>query len=61
MNVIDGSYATSQYYSNTVQQNQKDNANEVKSKTAKKSEKAIQTNNANRSQFSSRAQAFLEK
>lgn len=56
MNVIDGSYATSQYY-NTVQKN---NAEEVKNKTAKKSETATQTNNASRSQLSNRAQTFLE-
>lgn len=59
MNVIDGSYATSQYY-NTVQQNQKNSAGEVKSKTAKESETAIQASNANRSRLSNRAQAFLE-
>ncbi len=54
MNVIDGSYATSQYYNSTVQQNQKNNAEEVKNKTAS------QTSNTNRSQLSSKAQAFLE-
>lgn len=55
MNVIDGSYAASQYYNNaTVQQNQKNNEEEVKNKTAS------QTSNANRSQLSNKAQAFLE-
>lgn len=60
MNVINGSYAASQYYNNTVQQNQKDNAEEVKNKTAKGTETAAQTNNASRSRLSNRAQAFLE-
>lgn len=60
MNVIEGSYATSQYYNSTVQQNQKNNEEKVKSKTAKESESATQTSNASRSRLSSRAQAFLE-
>ncbi len=60
MNGIDGSYAASQYYNNTVQQKQKSNTERAKSKTAKESEKAAQTNNAHQPQISSRAQAFLE-
>ncbi len=53
MNVMDGSYVTSQYYHNTVQQDQKN-------KTAKKSETAAQTSNASGSKISKRAQAFLD-
>lgn len=60
MNVIDGSYAASQYYNNTVQQNQKNNAEEVKNKAAKGIETATQTSNTNQSQLSNKAQAFLE-
>lgn len=60
MNVIEGSYATSQYYNSTVQKNKKNNEEKVKSKTAKESESATQTSNASRSRLSSRAQAFLE-
>lgn len=61
MNVINDSYAVSHYYNNTVQQNHKNNAERVKSKTAKKSETAVQTSNASRPKLSNRAQAFLEK
>ena len=60
MNLIDGSYANSQYYNNTVQQNQKKNADEAKSKTSKESETVTQTNKASQSRLSSRAQAYLE-
>ena len=60
MNVIDGSYAASQYYNNTVKQNQKKNAEEVKNKAAKGIETATQTSNTNQSQLSNKAQAFLE-
>ena len=60
MNVIEGSYATSQYYNSTVQQNQKNNGEKVKSKAVSESESATQTSNVSRSRLSGRAQAYLE-
>lgn len=59
MNVIDVSYATSQY-NNTVQQNKKNNVEKAKSKTTKESQTATQTSNAGGLQLSKRAQTFLE-
>ena len=41
MNVINGGYATSQYYNNTIQQKQKNSTETVKSYTAKESERAL--------------------
>ena len=58
MNVIDGSYTTSQYYNN-VQQNQKSNT-EVKNGDAKGAETVSQNSKASQSQLSNRAQKYLE-
>lgn len=61
MNVMNDSYTAAQYYNNTVQRNQKNNSDEVKSRTAKKSETVVQTSNTSQLKLSNRAQAFLEK
>lgn len=61
MNAINGGYAASQYYNNTIQQKQKNSAETVKSDAAKESERASQAGTVSRPQLSKRAQAFLEK